>query len=503
MKILSMYLPQFHRVKENDEWWGKGYTDWVSARNAQSLFAGHYQPHIPQNQYYYDLMDKSTFEWQADLMKRYGIDGQCIYHYWFKDGRQILEKPVENLLKWKEIDMPFCFSWANQSWANSWSAIKNVNVWCDERETKQQNDNDNGLLLEQQYGGEREWRSHFEYLLNFFKDSRYIKFDNKPVFVLYQAKEIIVLEEMVKCWNFWAKKEGFDGIFFVGAKNRDESLVDAVLDTEPQTAMHEMLQTLEYQELKILDYKDVWEKIIDKAYMENNHMVGAFVGYDDTPRRGHLGYIIDHASPKIFRKYFTKLLAIQTIHNQPFMFINAWNEWGEGMHLEPDEKDGLMYLEAVSYAKKHYKEYLSEVINAEDSFYAKNRKTIAYYQNKMDRYESYWRVMDKWLSLKEKGKTIKDILIEKNIYTIVIYGVGMLGKHLISDLSDGDVKIICAIDRNNVKHKYQFPVLSIDEEIPMTDAIIVTPSYDYPTIKRQLNKKGMNNVISIESLFDL
>ena len=155
IKIISMYLPQFHRVKENDEWWGEGFTEWTAAKQAHPLFENHYQPHIPLNQNYYDLLDKKTMQWQADLMKKYGIDGQCIYHYWFKNGRQILERPAENLLHWTDIDMPFFFCWANESWARTWSHLRNRTPWSTELEPKQKA-GDNGVLLEQQYGEEKE-----------------------------------------------------------------------------------------------------------------------------------------------------------------------------------------------------------------------------------------------------------------------------------------------------------------------------------------------------------
>ena len=502
MKILSMYLPQYHRVKENDEWWGEGYTDWVSAKNAVPLYEGHYQPHIPENQYYYDLTDKEALEWQVSLMKKYGIDGQCIYHYWFKDGRQILEKPAEKLLEWKEIAMPFCFSWANQSWANSWSAVKGANVWCDVRENKRKNDNDNGMLLEQQYGNERDWKEHFAYLLPFFKDNRYLKIDNKPVFVLYQALYITVLAEMAECWNSWAKVEGFDGIYFIGVSNKDESLVDAVLYPGPQAVMSDMFQDLQGTELKILDYKSVWDRLINKAYTENRCMVGAFVGYDDTPRRGSRGCIIENVSPNLFKENLTKLLAVNELHNQPFTFINAWNEWGEGMHLEPDEKNGTAYLEAVLEAKSHYHEYLEEARQIEETFYEKQKKEIMYYKNMVLRYESYWRIMDKWLVMKENKKSITELLKRKKIYSVIIYGAGMLGKHLIEELSDGDIKIVCAMDRNPVNEKFKFPVIGTNDKVPEADAVIVTPSYEFSDIRKHLTQKGVSNVISIESLFE-
>lgn len=513
MKILSMYLPQYHRVKENDEWWGEGYTDWVSAKNAVPLYEGHYQPHIPENLYYYDLTDITTLEWQADLMKKYGIDGQCIYHYWFKDGRQILERPAEILLENKEIDMPFCFSWANESWARSWSAVKGVNVWCATGENNKKNDDDNGVLLEQQYGDEKEWKRHFEYLLMFFKDKRYIKIGNKPVFVLYQALHITVLEEMSNYWNQWAIEEGFDGIYFIGVDNKDESLVDAVLYPGPQVAVREMLQELNGSGLRILDYKEVWERMINKAYDASECMVGAFVGYDDTPRHGTSGYVVDNASPELFRKNLTRLLAINEVHNHPFTFINAWNEWGEGMHLEPDERTGTAYLEAVSYSKNHYREYLEEVKWIEIFLDKKqNREMLLYqkelqrYKNVVQRYKSYWELMDKWLVLKENKKSIADLLEKKNIHKVIIYGMGMLGRHLISDLVDSNIEVVCAIDRKQINDEYNFPVIQITEEIteniPEADIIIITPAYEFSTIKNILGEKGINNIVSIESLFE-
>lgn len=501
MKILAMYLPQFHRVKENDEWWGEGYTDWVSTSNAIPLYEGHYQPHVPQNRYYYDLMEKSAFEWQVALMKKYGIDGQCIYHYWFKDSRQILEKPAEKLLQWKEIDMPYCFSWANQSWANSWSAVQGANIWCDAREKKKKSDNDNGLLLEQQYGDEKEWRKHFEYLLPFFRDGRYIKICNKPVFVLYQADYITVLEEMSDCWNQWAIEEGFDGIYFIGVSNRDESVLDAVLYPGPQAVMGEMLEDFKDTELKILDYETVWERTIEKAYVESGSMVGAFVGYDDSPRRGRRGCIIDNASSEIFKAGLTRLLAINELHNQPFTFINAWNEWGEGMHLEPDEKNGMTYLEAVYYSKEHYMEQLEKVSYIENTYYKRPKQELTYCKSTIARYESYWRIMDKWLSLKEDKKSIADLLENRNIHSIIIYGMGMLGRHMVNDLKESRITIICAIDRQQLNNEFSFPIFGINEIIPKADAVIVTPSYDFKNIKKLLEEKGLNNIISIESLF--
>jgi len=168
MKIIAMYLPQFYKVKENDEWWGEGFTDWVTAKNAKPLFKGHYQPHIPMNHNFYNLMDKHTMQWQADLMKKYEVDGLCFYHYWFKDGRKILEKPAENLLHWKEIHMPFCFSWANETWARSWGQIQGANAWADAYEPEQKA-GEPTILLRQSYGEKEQWKAHLIIYYPFFR----------------------------------------------------------------------------------------------------------------------------------------------------------------------------------------------------------------------------------------------------------------------------------------------------------------------------------------------
>ena len=194
-KIIVRYLPQFHRTKENDEWWGEGFTEWTTVRKGKSLYNGHLQPREPLNGNYYNLLDKNTMKWQADLARKYGIDGFAFYHYWFKDGKQILERPAENLLKWKDIDMPFCFCWANETWSRTWSNLMNGNVWAGEFEQKSEC-NDNGILLDQKYGLSGAWIDHIKYLIPFFQDKRYIKHNGKPVFMIYHPEEMHCLPDM-------------------------------------------------------------------------------------------------------------------------------------------------------------------------------------------------------------------------------------------------------------------------------------------------------------------
>ena len=202
IKVLAMYLPQFHRVKENDEWWGEGFTDWTAVKSGVPLYEEHDQPKKPLNGNYYDLLEKSTMQQQSKWMQEYKVDGLCFYHYYFKDGRKILEKPAENLLKWKDINMPYCFCWANESWARTWSNIGNKNTWSAKLEKKEISDvNGRGVLLEQKYGREDDWRKHFEYLLPFFRDERYIKIEGLPIFLIYKPSEIYCLNQMLDYWR--------------------------------------------------------------------------------------------------------------------------------------------------------------------------------------------------------------------------------------------------------------------------------------------------------------
>ena len=160
MKIIAFYLPQFHNIPENDEWWGDGFTEWVNVKKAKPLFDGHVQPKEPLNDNYYNLLDDNIKIWQAKIAKEYGVYGFCYYHYWF-NGKLLLEKPMEQMLNNKKIDIPFCISWANEPWTKAWVNEKKV-------------------LIPQSYGGVNEWKEHFDYLLPFFKDERYIKVHNKP-----------------------------------------------------------------------------------------------------------------------------------------------------------------------------------------------------------------------------------------------------------------------------------------------------------------------------------
>lgn len=272
-KIIAFYLPQYHRVIENDEWWGKGFTDWVSTRNAEPLFRGHNQPRVPLNKNYYNLLHKSVMTWQADLAKQSGVYGFCFYHYWF-GNKQLLEKPAENLFKWKDIDIHYCFSWANVTWKRSWSKYEG-GAWIAESENTDSKGKDSGLLIKQKYGNHDDWKLHFEYLLPFFQDERYIKRDNKPIFVIYRPKDIKHIKAMIRLWNKLACENGFDGIYFVGTNcsgNWREMNLEAVIRYEPSyTIEHDKVYQFMKKNKEIyqnehmpmyISYRKIWRRII-------------------------------------------------------------------------------------------------------------------------------------------------------------------------------------------------------------------------------------------------
>lgn len=489
-----MYLPQFHRVHENDEWWGEGFTDWVSARNAKPLFDGHYQPHLPFNGNYYDLMHKDTMQWQADLMKRYSIDGMCIYHYWFKGGRQILEKPVNNLLEWKDIDMPYCLCWANESWARSWSRIKEKNVWSNLDE-KGKNQSGDGVLLEQHYGEEKDWRRHFDYLVDFFMDERYIKIDGRPVFVIYKANGIGCLSEMMEAFNKWAVGAGLPGVYFIGSRCTREQLsaLDGELVHEPLTANKVFLENCYENNIHRLDYEAVWSEILNNHVYGRKVYYGGFVGYDDTPRRGVEGVVIENATPEGFGRNLTQLLSKNEAAGSEITFINAWNEWGEGMHLEPDEKYGTAFLEQVPLAKSDYR-LVSNDCEASKALGRQLKK----YHDRSDKFEQYMHCMDNWISILENNISISDELKGMRYSNVGIYGYGILGRHLLAELKNDRGIKVCIIDRQADKLHTGVEQYEPSGSLPMMDLVIVTASYYFDEVKELLGDS--QNLMTIDNL---
>ena len=224
VKILAYYLPAFHKIKENDEWYGKNFTEWDNTRKAKKLYIGHNQPRIPLN--YYDLSNIDVIKWQVNLAKKYGVDGFVYYHYWFNpDGRKVLEKPAENMVTKlsDEEKIEFCFCWANQEWRKTWHEGRGTT---------------SELLIEQIYGDKEDWDKHLSYLLPFFRDNKYIKVNNCPMFLILRPEDIPNYGDMVLYWNNWAKNNGFNGIYFIRMRNSHKVNniqldCDAIVDFEP------------------------------------------------------------------------------------------------------------------------------------------------------------------------------------------------------------------------------------------------------------------------------
>lgn len=349
MKIIAYYLPQFHEIEENNKWWGEGFTEWTNVKTAKPLFKGHNQPVEPLNKNYYNLLDKETVRWQADLAEKFNIFGFCYYHYWF-EGRMVLEKPAENLLKWKDINKRFCFCWANHSWKKTWNGTME-------------------MLIKQDYGQKEEWEQHINYLLKFFKDERYIKINNKPVLMIYSSKDVKDLDARMEFYDEKCRENGLDGIFFLESFNHKNqkpvsNKSSGIVIREPGVAIscnntlkkivHKVKRDPKYKFTKkpmLYDYNSIYKQSLEfsrNLEVEDKRVfLGNFCGWDSTPRHGKRGYVINNNNKDAFHSYLDKQKEDIINGKEEFVFMNAWNEWAEGMYLEPDEKKKYELLEVI------------------------------------------------------------------------------------------------------------------------------------------------------------
>lgn len=370
-RVIAYYLPQFHPIPENDKYWGKGFTEWTNVAKAKPLFKGHNQPNIPADLGFYDLRLPEVREEQAKLAKEAGIEGFCYWHYWFGNGKQVLEKPFNEVLNSKKPDFPFCLGWANHSWTTkTWEKGKSFSQ--------------DSTIFEQLYPGNEDHLKHFYNLLPAFKDNRYIKVDDKPLFVIFQPEDIPNVKDFIKLWNELSKQNGLKGIYFVG---RCDALPNMnyrnykKIDDLTQSRYDELLKsgfdgvnsvTLKYAEFKstsfihkaihsisrkyfnglILD-KYKYEKIINnfctKEDFKENIYPQLIPKRDRSPRSGRKAVIYYNSTPKKFAIAIRN--AISCVENRAFdkrlIFLNAWNEWGEGAYMEPDLKYGKEYIKVL------------------------------------------------------------------------------------------------------------------------------------------------------------
>ena len=361
-RVIALYLPQFHPFPENDEWWGKGYTEWNSVVRAKPLFKGHNQPNVPSDLGFYDLRLPVVREQQAELAREAGIEGFCYWHYWFGNGKQLMADIFDDVLASGKPDFPFCLGWANHSWyAKNWN----------NNDTK----GSDRLLIEQTYPGKKDIRMHYEYVLKAFKDPRYIKVGNKPFFMIFIADELP--EDFIGLWNEWAREDGFDGIYFVGNAG---AYVDASYYTEKgfsaviKDRMREQLAdryshfTLgrAFRKIKgmftvtapnLFDYKDCIKRFIQEQDDCREDIIPSLIpNFDHSPRSGKYGYIIKNSTPQLFGEYAGKEFQIVSKKKNNIVLLRSWNEWGEGNYMEPDLQWGHGYLDALKEALKNCQE---------------------------------------------------------------------------------------------------------------------------------------------------
>ena len=373
-KLIAVYFPQLHAIPENDAWWGKGFTDWENVKSGQPQYEGHHQPRVPlggnDQDRYYDQSELATLRRQTALAKQYGVYGFCHYHYWF-DGKQLLETPTNLMLAHADIDMPFCLSWANETWSRRWDG------------------RDNLILIQQTHPSRQDrWKLHYDYLIKAWKDPRAIKVDGKPVFVIYRPQRIDKIADMLAYWRMLAQQDGLPGLYFVFQKQYELPSqacldgFDAQFQFQPFEAINspsydkdsikhsawfklvrslperyqDMLRGLRAKfvnELTFHSYEQAWQQAVAlRAQPGLTTFPGAFVDWDNSSRYKRRATIFREATPKVFEYWLRQLVLSMPARELPenFIFLNAWNEWAESAYLEPDEKHGYQYLEALQRA---------------------------------------------------------------------------------------------------------------------------------------------------------
>lgn len=362
VKPIAIHLPQFHPFPENDNWWGKGFTEWTNVTKAKPKFKGHYQPQLPSDLGFYDLRLEESMIAQAELAKKYGIYGFCYYHYWF-NGKLLMERPLETMLSSKKINIPFCLCWANENWTRRWDG------------------NDTHILIKQDYNLQDD-RNHIKYLIQFFKDDRYIKINDKPLLLIYRVDLHPGIIDAVNIWREEAKKSGFPDLFLVCVENFQKDIdpknfnFDAGMEFAPdftlakekylkkfktkylfEKLLHKTgVKSSGYFTNKVFSYENLVNDSIIKQKSSYKRFRSVCPAWDNSPRRQTDATIYHGSTPEKFGewvRFVTQFTKENFEDEESIFFINAWNEWAEGNHLEPDLVFGTAYLESF---KRNYEE---------------------------------------------------------------------------------------------------------------------------------------------------
>lgn len=360
-KAIAFYLPQYHPIPENDEWWGKGFTDWMNVAKAKPLFKGHYQPHIPTDLGFYDLRLEETRVAQAELAKAYGIHGFCYYHYWF-NGKMLLERPFNEVLESGKPDLPFCLCWANENWTRRWDGQEHE------------------ILMRQDYQNYNA-EEHVKWLSKAFEDQRYIRVNGKPIFLIYCPDKIPEIENVINSWRNFAMTNYGIALYLCAVKSggnltmRDQKAIDvgfdAIVDFQPNMLMAN--KDIMLCKLKNFPQK-LWNKMANKVcilkaglmndctrvsyrtivneWIKLSPVVKEFPcvspSWDNSARK-KVCTVIQNDNPELYGEWLKAACkrVQQFDDDEQIVFINAWNEWGEGCHLEPDLKHGKRFLEVT------------------------------------------------------------------------------------------------------------------------------------------------------------
>jgi len=356
-RLIAFYLPQYHPIPENDEWWGKGFTEWTNVAKAKPLFKGHYQPHLPADLGFYDLRVPEVREQQAELAREAGIEGFCYWHYWFA-GKQLLERPFNEVLASGKPDFPFCLAWANETWTGIWHGAPGR------------------ILIEQTYPGEEDHIAHFNTLLPAFFDDRYIKVNQKPLFLIYSPLDLPNPSETLALWQELAVKSGLKGLHIVGVISNNKqgflsqdcgyggftiSNLSAPANEKTNIFLRVMFrlfgkkktirwyQSILNKPYHVYDFEKLVLDIVKTEKFPFEYYPCVFPSWDNTPRSGLNGYVGINDSPNLFKQQM--VTAIQRVEDydeeHKMIFIKSWNEWAEGNYLEPDMRYGRGYLEAI------------------------------------------------------------------------------------------------------------------------------------------------------------
>ena len=351
-RVLALYLPQFHPIPENDLWWGKGFTEWMNVGKAKKYFRNHYQPRVPADLGYYDLRVPETRQAQADMARQHGVEGFIYWHYWFGNGKQLIERPFAEVLGSGEPDFPFALAWANESWKGFAHGLKNRNI-----------------LIEQEYPGDKDHIAHFYSILPALKDKRYITVDGRPIFMIYKPDQLPDPASFIRLWTGLARENGLKGIYFIGHSQhtRDPFTQQDYLDMGFDRIYYVQMSAF-FEEHSVV--KRAWAKIFStylrriprktryrdfvKHPSQNIGKNPVFIpslvpGWDHSPRSGPEGILMQGSTPALFASHVRQVLGSVEQHllDQRLVIIKSWNEWAEGNYMEPDLKWGRQYLEAL------------------------------------------------------------------------------------------------------------------------------------------------------------